>query len=79
MAIRPKAINGLYNIECACCSVTVKSNEIMLGAETKLPYCSSCFLIENHIQPIVIPPLQRVPKPSNKPADKFITYTSPDE
>jgi hypothetical protein len=77
MAARPKAVNGLYNIECAGCGIKVKNNEIQLGAETQLPYCFKCFLVENHDTPIVIPSSQRPPHPSNKPADKFKTFDTP--
>lgn len=79
MAARPKAVNGLYNIECAGCGLTVKNNQIQLGAETQLPYCAGCFLIENHVITIVHPPVQRPPKPSSRPADKFKTYDTPEE
>lgn len=78
MAARPEAIKGLYNIECALCGCTVKSNMIKLGEESGLPICVT-HNEENHDIPRIDVPIQRPTYPSKEPEDKFRTYTTPEE
>ena len=77
MAIRSKAINGLYNIECAICGCIRKNNEIQIGPVTGLPYCLT-HEEENYNRIRINPPEQKVPRPSNKPVDKFLEFDTPE-
>lgn len=80
MTIRKQYKDGLHLIECAICGETKYSNQIKVGARTQLPMCTY-HADENYesLERMVHPPVQRVPHPSNKPADKFITFSTPDE
>lgn len=77
MPTRPEAVNGLYLIECALCGITVKSNQITLTKETRLPVCISHQYEENSKIPQIKIPDTVVPYPSNKPEDEFIEYETP--
>lgn len=79
MAIRPEAIPGLYNIECAVCGCAVKSDQIYISPETQLPICLNDYIDEESIVPRITPPISVVPIPSRKPVDKFKTYDTPEE
>lgn len=78
MTIRRQHKNGLHLIECAICGETKWSNMIKLTEKTQLPVCIQ-HAEENYQEARHTVPVQRVPHPSNEPADKFKTFSTPDE
>lgn len=78
MSARPKYEEGQYNIECAICGCIMKSSQIVLAKESQLPVCVT-HAEENGIRPRYKIPTAQVPLPTGQPADRFITYDTPDE